>query len=48
MPITRMTSHIQLAAETEEQTKDLLEAGKSTFFVELKEVYIKGLSEEDQ
>lgn len=45
MPITRMTSPIQLASETEEQAKDLLEAGKSTFFIELKEIYIKGLNE---
>jgi len=38
MPITKFIGPLNLAPETEEQVADLLEAGKSTYFVELTEV----------
>lgn len=46
MPITRSTPVMQLASETEEQAKELFDAGKSTFFVELKELYLKELTDD--
>lgn len=33
MPISKFTTPIQLATETEEQAKELFDAGKSTFFI---------------
>jgi hypothetical protein len=48
MPISKFTAPIQLAAETEEQAKELFDAGKSTFFIEFKELSLKRFSDEDQ
>lgn len=48
MPITRSIGPIQLASETQEQAEELFSAGKSTFFIELKEVFVKQLADEEQ
>jgi hypothetical protein len=47
MPITKIIGPLQLAKETEEQAKELLEARKSTFFIEFKELSLAKLEEED-
>ena len=41
MPITKFVGPLELSPETEEQVRDLLEAGKSTYFVELKQVRLR-------
>lgn len=47
MPITKVVGPLQLAGETEEQAKQLLEAGKSTFFIQFKELSLAKLEEDD-
>ena len=43
MPIVKFIGPLSLNQETEEQVNELLEVGKSTYFVEVSELKLKGL-----
>ena len=43
MPIVKFIGPLSLNEETEEQVSELVEVGKSTYFVEVNELKLKGL-----